>query len=583
MTKHMHPDQHRLMRGQAPTYESMRAGQAQQGALNEAATDPVSVQCGWGRLLIGQTFSDYEVLAKSLLEERPGERDIALYVADPQVVLSYAPQHLFLDPSDTMRLWFTDYRPAHQSPHGFQIRRPQNPSDWTAINVLYASAGMVKVDPERITAREAGGPTYWLAEDEDTGEIIGTVMGLNHARAFSDPEQGSSLWCLAADSQSMRLGIGEALVRHLVEYFMSRGCHYLDLSVMHDNRQAKALYSKLGFRKLRTFAIKRKNSFNQPLFIGPEGDKELNPYARIITREARRRGIEVSIEDAAAGLFVLTHGARRVRCRESLSDATCAVSMAICQDKKLTHRTLQRHKLHVPRFQLAGEPEANAAFLAEHQALAVKPNNGEQGNGVSVNIRDTAALEDAIAEARQHDSEVLLETYHPGDDLRVLVINYEVVAAAIRRPAEICGDGKSTIRRLIEKQSRRRQAATDGESRIPTDAETRRTVESQGFSLDDVLSAGKHLFVRRTANLHTGGVLLDVTDQLHPDLAQAAVRAAEALEIPVVGLDFLVPAVDQPEYVIIEANERPGLANHEPQPTAERFIDLLFPLSRAHP
>lgn len=583
MTKHLHSDQHRLMRGQAPTYESMRAAHAQQGTPDGGHTEPVTIQCGWGRLLVGQTFSDYEVLANTLMEERPGERDIALYVADPQVVLSFAPQHLFLDPSDTMRLWFSDYRPAHHSPHGFQIRRPQHPGDWSAINALYAAAGMVKVNPERITARAEGGPTYWLAEDEDTGEVIGTVMGLNHTRAFDDPEKGSSLWCLAADTQSMRLGIGEALVRHLVEYFMSRGCQYLDLSVMHDNNQAKTLYRKLGFRKLRTFAIKRKNSFNQPLFIGPEGDKDLNPYARIITREARRRGIEVMIEDASAGLFVLTHGARRVRCRESLSDVTSAVSMTLCQDKKLTHRALQRHQLRTPQFQLAGEPERNAAFLAEHKALAVKPNNGEQGNGVAVNICDTDALEQAIAEARQYDSEVLLESYHPGDDLRVLVINYEVVAAAIRRPAEICGDGSLSITRLIEKQSRRRQAATGGESRIPLDAETRRTVESQGYSLEDILPAGKQLFVRRTANLHTGGILLDVTDRLHPELREAAIQAARALENPVVGLDFLVPAIDQAKYVIIEANERPGLANHEPQPTAERFIDLLFPLSRAHP
>lgn len=87
--------------------------------------------------------------------------------------------------------------------------------------------------------------------------------------------------------------------------------------------------------------------------------------------------------------------------------------------------------------------------------------------------------------------------------------------------------------------------------------------------------------MRRTANLHTGGTLEDVTAQLHPVLIDAAVRAARALDIPVVGLDLLVPAPDQPEYVFIEANERVGLANHEPQPTAERFIDLLFPLSVA--
>ncbi len=92
-----------------------------------------------------------------------------------------------------------------------------------------------------------------------------------------------------------------------------------------------------------------------------------------------------------------------------------------------------------------------------------------------------------------------------------------------------------------------------------------------------MLPFGESLPVRRTANLHTGGTIHDVTDRLHPALKAAAEQASRVLDIPVTGLDFLVPSVEGPDYVIIEANERPGLANHEPQPTAERFVDLLFP------
>ena len=580
MSRQLPPEQQRLRRGQTPTWERLQAGHAQQGQQPGEALADVILDCGWGRLLVGHTFRDPQRLAHALLEEAPGERDIALYVADPHVVLSFAPQQLFLDPSDTLRLWFTDYRPAHESIRGFHIRRPQCDEDWQAINNLYLSNGMVQVNPRRLTPRESGGPDFWLAEDADTGQIIGTVMGLNHARAYDDPDKGSSLWCLAADSQTQRFGVGEMLVRHLIEYFMSRGNRYLDLSVLHDNQQAKTLYRKLGFRQLRTFTIKRKNSINQALFLGPDQDQDLNPYARIITRAARRKGIEVTVTDAAAGLFTLTQGGRSIRCRESLSDLTSAVSMTLCQQKQLTHRALQRQSLNTPRWQLAGAPQDNAAFLAEHGAVVVKPDNGEQGNGVSVNLRDAQRVEQAIEQARRFDSRVLLESYHPGDDLRLVVINYQVLAAAIRKPAQICGDGRKTVRQLIEKQSRKRQASTDGESRIPLDEETQRTVKDAGFSFDSVLPANQVLQVRRTANLHTGGVLVDVTEQLHPALRDAAVSAARTLEIPVVGMDLLVPAVDQPDYVIIEANERPGLANHEPQPTAECFIDLLFPLSQ---
>jgi D-alanine-D-alanine ligase-like ATP-grasp enzyme len=170
-----------------------------------------------------------------------------------------------------------------------------------------------------------------------------------------------------------------------------------------------------------------------------------------------------------------------------------------------------------------------------------------------------------------------------GDDLRIVVIDREVVAAAVRRPAAVVGTGRHTVRDLVEAQSRRRSAATGGESSIPLDDETARTVEAAGRSLDDVPAEGEELVVRRTANLHTGGTIHDVTDRLHPALADAAVAAADAIGIPVTGLDMIVPRPDGPDGVFIEANERPGLANHEPQPTVERFVDLLFPATQALP
>jgi len=569
----------RLLRGQAPSYQRLQARFAEDGAPQPTA--PVVVHCGWGRLLIGHTFAEPAELARSLIEECPGERDIALYVAAPHQVLAHAPQQLFLDPSDTLRLWFSDYRPARRTFRGFSIRRVRTDADWQAINALYQSRGMLPVDTERCTPHARGGPVYWLAEDEAKGPVIGAVMGIDHSKAFQDPENGSSLWCLAVDANCSRPGVGEALVRQLIEHYLSRGLSYLDLSVLHDNRQAKQLYAKLGFRDLPTFTVKRKNGINQKLFLGPGPEADLNPYARIIVDEAYRRGIEVQVDDAAAGMFTLRQGGRRIRCRESLCDLTSAVSMTLCQDKQLTHRALSSAGLSLPAQTLAADEQANAAFLAEHQRLVVKPVNGEQGKGVAVDLRKTDELEKAIAEARRFDSRVLLEAFHEGLDLRVLVIGYEVVAAAIRKPAEIVGDGRHSIGALIETQSRRRQAATGGESRIPLDRETHRTLRAAGFDYDSVLPEGQRLAVRRTANLHTGGSLEDVTERLHPALAEAAIRAARCLEMPVVGIDLLVTGAEQPDYVFIEANERPGLANHEPQPTAERFIDLLFPLTQS--
>ena len=109
------------------------------------------------------------------------------------------------------------------------------------------------------------------------------------------------------------------------------------------------------------------------------------------------------------------------------------------------------------------------------------------------------------------------------------------------------------------------------------DDETERCLARAGHTLDDVPPVGQSIRVRETANLHTGGTLHDVTEELSDSLRGVAERCAKALDMPVVGLDLMVPSASGDEYVFIEANERPGLANHEPQPTAERFVDLLFP------
>ncbi len=544
-----------------------------------AMPDSVVIECGWGRWLPAPTWRDPRALATELLQERPGQRDIAFYVEKPQVVVAQAPQQLFLDPSDTFRLDLSAYRTASAGRRGFSVRRLRTRADIAAINALYRARNMVAVDAQQVWSDRANrGKTYVLAEDRLSGEVVGVAMGLDHVEAFGDPHHGSSLWALAVSPQATHPGIGQALVRHLAEHYQVRGRAWMDVSVLHDNEQAIALYEKLGFQRVPVFAVKRRNAINEPLFLEPvQGLEALNPYARLLTEEARLRGIFVEVLDAEGGYFRLTLGGRSIVCRESLTELTSAIAMSRCQDKRVTLRLLAQAGLKVPLQAEADSPELVQSFLDRVGAVVVKPVEGEQGQGISVNLTKVDEVLAAIARARGFCDRVILEEYCAGDDLRIVVIGYKVVAAAVRRPPFIVGDGKSTVSELISKQSRRREAATGGESRIPVDDEALRCLAEQGFTLNHIPAAETRIRVRNTANLHTGGTIHDVTEQLHPVLRQAAERAAVLLDIPVTGLDFLVAAVDGPDYVIIEANERPGLANHEPQPTAQRFIDLLFP------
>jgi GNAT-family acetyltransferase (TIGR03103 family) len=427
---------------------------------------------------------------------------------------------------------------------------------------------------------------YLVATDDETGAVVGTVTGIDHRQLFDDEENGSSLWCLAVDPTVSRPGVGGLLVRSLVEEFVRRGRSQMDLSVLHDNEGAIALYERMGFERVPPLGIKRKNAINEKLFAPvqeEEGLAELNPYARIIADEAIMRGIAVEVLDGKGGYLRLTHGGTSIVTRESLSELTNAVAMSRCDDKRVARKVVSDAGIRVPRGRTATFDREDYEFMREVGSVVVKPARGEQGAGITVGVSKPDDLDRAIEWAAKHCPDVIIEERCEGEDLRLVVINGKVIAAAVRRPPEVVGSGTHTIRQLIEAQSRRRSAATHGESVIPVDALTEDTVQEAGWKLDDILPTNERLVVRRTANLHTGGTIVDVTDDINPKLAKVAVEAADAIGIPVTGIDLMVPDIGEDEYVFIEANERPGLANHEPRPTAQAFVDLLFPRTAATP
>ncbi|OCB58896.1 GNAT family acetyltransferase, partial [Mycobacterium malmoense] len=488
--------------------------------LVEAMAKDVELELGWGRLIFGQTFADAHELVEALRREGPGRRDICIYARESHVVVAEAPTELFIDPSHTYRLRFTDSMKAEDlspAPLGVTVRTLNDPVDADAMNRVYVRCGMVPAGVDVIWHNHQHVPavTYLLAVRDADGAVVGTVTGVDHELLFSDPEQGSSLWTLAVDPAAGLPGIGAALTRALAERFRDAGRAYMDLSVAHDNAAAIGLYEKLGFRRVPVLAIKRKNAINEPLFSPPpETVDDLNPYARIIADEALRRGIWVEVLDAETGEMRLTHGGRSVVTRESLSEYTSAVAMCRCDDKRLTRRLVSEAGITVPRARLATFDEGDYNFLTEVGEVVVKPTRGEQGKGITVGVtadNGPDELAAALARARQQYPDVLIEQRVQGDDLRLVVIDGRVVAAALRMPPEIIGTGEHNIRDLIAAESRRRSAATGGESRIPLDDLTEATVAEAGWTLDDVLPQGTRLRVRRTANLHQGGTIHDVT------------------------------------------------------------------------
>ncbi|MFZ1175378.1 MAG: N-acetylglutaminylglutamine synthetase, partial [Mycobacterium sp.] len=395
--------------------------------LVDAMAKDVELELGWGRLIFGQTFADSRQLVEALRREGPGRRDICIYARESHVVVAEAPSELFIDPSHTYRLRFTDSSEQEDlapSPLGVTVRTLNDPVDADAMNRVYVRCGMVPAPVDAIWDNHLHAPavTYLLAVRDEDDAVVGTVTGVDHELLFSDPERGSSLWTLAVDPAAGLPGIGEALTRAMAEHFRSAGRAYMDLSVGHDNAAAIGLYEKLGFRRVPVLAIKRKNAINEPLFSPPpETVDDLNPYARIIADEALRRGIWVEVLDAETGEMRLTHGGRSVITRESLSEYTSAIAMCRCDDKRLTRRLVSEAGITVPRARLATFDEGDYDFLTEVGEVVVKPTRGEQGKGITVGVtadNGPDELTAALARARQEYPEVLIEQRVTGDDLR---------------------------------------------------------------------------------------------------------------------------------------------------------------------
>jgi ribosomal protein S18 acetylase RimI-like enzyme len=256
----------RLERYVSPSLHSWEMPRLRGEGIDERAV----LDCGWGRIAFGQTFRSHEELIEVFTREEAGQRDLAVYVWEHHVLLGKAPDLLFVDPSLSYRLWLHDYRPAKGRSRAFYIRHLMLAEEVAPINEIYKACDMVPLDdPDQVLRNQATRTfSYFVAVDATSGEIVGTITGIDHELAFGDPDNGASFWCLAVHPDKRTRGVGRALVRHLAEHYLARGRQYLDLSVIHSNTAAIRLYRSLGFRKVPVYVVKRKNEINRPLYQG---------------------------------------------------------------------------------------------------------------------------------------------------------------------------------------------------------------------------------------------------------------------------------------------------------------------------
>ncbi|MEU9842390.1 cyanophycin synthetase [Actinomadura sp. NPDC048032] len=311
-----------------------------------------------------------------------------------------------------------------------------------------------------------------------------------------------------------------------------------------------------------------------------------------LARAARERGVPVR-RVGGLNLLRLGYGRYRRTVWAAMTDATSAIGMEVAGDKRLAHRLLADAGLPVPEGRVAASPgEALEALRAIGGPVVVKPLAGHQGEGVHIELTTPPEVVAAFASAAGDGGEVLVESYIPGKDYRVLVVGGQVAAAAELTAACVTGDGTAAVAALVERVNAD-PARGEGHDRPLTRLVLGPTelalLERQGHGPGSVPADGERVWLRRNANLSTGGTSRDVTADVHPEVAAMCVRAAAAVGMDVCGIDLRLPDAASPPPAergaagILEVNAAPGLRMHlAPHQGAGRdvagdIIGLMYP------
>jgi len=314
--------------------------------------------------------------------------------------------------------------------------------------------------------------------------------------------------------------------------------------------------------------------------------KELGPSTASLVNAAEEREIPY-LRLNKYSLVQFGHGAYQQRIQATITSKTGHIAVEISCDKEDTHNLLRDLGLPVPTQRMIYNPRA-AVRSARHigYPVVLKPLNANHGRGVSINLTTDEQVENAFDFAR----EVLVESYVEGYDHRMLVVNNELVAVAKRVPGHVVGDGKSTIMGLIDEINEDPRRGIGHEkvlTRLELDRQANELLGDAGYDEHTVLPDGESFHLRKTANLSTGGTAIDLTDVVHPDNREMAVRAIRAVGLDVGGVDFLTADITESYKevggAIVEVNAAPGFRMHvapsegEPRDVAGKVMDMLFP------
>ncbi len=321
----------------------------------------------------------------------------------------------------------------------------------------------------------------------------------------------------------------------------------------------------------------------------------LGPSTLNIVEEAKSRGIPfVRLNNDS--YIQLGYGVHQKRIQATMTCQTSAIAVEIADKKTRTKECLKASGIPVPGGRVVStKNEAIQVFTEIGSAVVVKPDIGNHGRGITINVTNLEQLKNAFDIAKEKHTEVIVEEYVEGCDFRFLVIDGNLVAAAKREPAHVIGDGERTIQQLIETintDPRRGFGHEKVLTQIEVDNHTERLLLEQGLSLHSCPADSVKVYLKATANISQGGTATDVTDEVSPEIRLTIERTAQIIGLDCAGVDVLANEIsttlEESGLKVVEVNAAPGFRMHiepthgQPHNVAKSLVDMLFPLDYLH-
>ncbi len=323
-------------------------------------------------------------------------------------------------------------------------------------------------------------------------------------------------------------------------------------------------------------------------------DVRFGPSTGSIIDEAITRDIPFIRLDSQS-LVQLGYGKNQVRFRATMTDRTSSIAVDLASNKDETKRMLLDAAIPVAN----GVCISNEDYLEESVRkigfpLVFKPLDGNHGKGASINVKTLDEAKAAFDHAKKYSRKVIIEKFIVGYDFRVLVINHRFIAAALREPAHVVGDGVSTIQQLIDKENldpRRGYGHENVLTEISIDRDTMDQLAKLNYTLETVIKKDEKCYLKGTANLSTGGTSTDITDIVHPHNIFICERISRIIGLDICGIDIMASNLSEPLEqsggVILEVNAAPGFrmhlapANGLPRNVAAPVLDMLYPTGKS--